>query len=182
MQRKKYAISEKITGQEIKRIRNKLGLTQLNFACLVNVSQKTIERWEKEQSEVTGPIVTLCKIFDEIPAMEEELCVPDKVYSMRLWYKRDDSILAVIDVEESEKSVRVKNFTNDNISRPFGTKENPTYEDYTEFLKSRCFPETRDKLKIELKKLDLPFYDPLLIIEKTQGRLAEDDFWIEIER
>lgn len=32
------------------------------------------------------------------------------------------------------------------------------------------------------KTLDLPFYDPLMIIEKTKGWMAEDDFWIEVER
>ena len=63
-----------------------------------------------------------------------------------------------------------------------GYTKNPTYEDYEEFLKSRCFPETRDKMKIQLEALGLPFYDPMLIIEKTQGRMAEDDFWILIER
>ena len=29
---------------------------------------------------------------------------------------------------------------------------------------------------------DVPFYDPFMIIEKTEGRMAEDDFWIRIER
>ena len=33
-----------------------------------------------------------------------------------------------------------------------------------------------------LKELNLPFYDPFMIIQKTQGRMAEDDFWIQIER
>ena len=33
-----------------------------------------------------------------------------------------------------------------------------------------------------LKDLDLPFYDPLMIIQKTEGRMAEDHFWIQIER
>ena len=44
------------------------------------------------------------------------------------------------------------------------------------------FPRTRDKMKLILKDLDLPFYDPFMIIEKTEGRMAEDDFWIRIER
>lgn len=51
-----------------------------------------------------------------------------------------------------------------------------------EFLESRVFAESRDKLKLILKDLDLPFYDPFLIIEKIQGRMAEYDFWIQIER
>ena len=49
----------------------------------------------------------------------------------------------------------------------FGVNQLPTYEEYEEFLESRCFPKTRDKIKLELKRLDLPFYDPLMIIEKT---------------
>lgn len=50
------------------------------------------------------------------------------------------------------------------------------------FLESRCFPKSRDKMKLILKDLDLPFYDPLMIIQKTEGRMAEDHFWIQIER
>ena len=37
-------------------------------------------------------------------------------------------------------------------------------------------------MKLELKRLGLPFYDPLLIVEKTEGRMAEDDFWLKVER
>ena len=37
-------------------------------------------------------------------------------------------------------------------------------------------------MKILLEELNLPFYDPLMIIQKTKGKMAEDDFWIEIER
>ena len=33
-----------------------------------------------------------------------------------------------------------------------------------------------------LKDMDLPFYDPFLIVEKTEGKMAEDNFWIKIER
>lgn len=42
--------------------------------------------------------------------------------------------------------------------------------------------DSRDKMKLVLKDLNLPFYDPFTIIEKTEGRMAEDDFWIRIER
>jgi len=37
-------------------------------------------------------------------------------------------------------------------------------------------------MKLVLQELNLPFYDPLLIIEKTEGRMEEDNFWIKIER
>ena len=48
--------------------------------------------------------------------------------------------------------------------------------------KSRCFPRTRDKMKLVLEDIGLPFYDTFMIIEKTQGHMAEDDFWIRIEK
>ena len=65
--------------------------------------------------------------------------------------------------------------------RAFGINDEPTYLDYLEFLESRCFPRTRDKMKLILDELDIPFYDPFMIVQKTQGRMAEDDFWIYIE-
>ncbi len=68
------------------------------------------------------------------------------------------------------------------VHRAFGRNEHPSFTEYENFLRSRCFPEERDKLKIVLKDLGIPFYDPLMIIEKTDGRMAEDNFWIKIER
>lgn len=39
----------------------------------------------------------------------------------------------------------------------FGRNENPSYEDYEEFLESTCFPRSQDKMKLMLEELDLPF-------------------------
>ena len=95
---------------------------------------------------------------------------------------KNQMICTLIDVDTMEQKVSIKNFTNNLIYRAFGKNENPTYGEFEDFLKSRCFPETRDKLKLVLEDLNLPFYDPFLIVEKTEGRMAEDDFWIKIER
>lgn len=85
-------------------------------------------------------------------------------------------------MNEPERKVKVKNYTDKIMFRAFGVVETPDYDQYLEFLESRCFPSIRDKMKLILKDLDLPFYDPMMIIEKTEGRMAEDDFWIRIER
>lgn len=111
---------------EVKRIRNKLRLTQAEFAGLVNGT--------------------------------------------------------VIDVDERNRRAKICNYTHNLIDRAFGRQEHPVFEKYEAFLESRCFPGSRDKMKLVLRGLDLPFYDPFLIIEKTQGRMAEDDQWIRIER
>ncbi len=93
-----------------------------------------------------------------------------------------EKICTIIDVDDNNRQVQIFNYTKQVMFRAFGNVLNPTYEEYIDFLKSRTFPETRDKLKLILKDLDLPFYDPFMIIEKTNGKMAEDDFWIRIER
>lgn len=179
---KTYAIVPSIKGEDIKTCRKKLGLTQAEFARLVNVSKKTIERWESGTSPVSGPIVMLTKILNEYPQIPERYSIPEKKYPMRLWYMYRNEICTVIDVEEPTRKIEVYNYTNYPLMRAFGKVEKPTFEQYEEFLESRCFPRTRDKMKLILKELDLPFYDPLMIIEKTEGHMAEDNFWIKIER
>jgi putative transcriptional regulator len=91
-------------------------------------------------------------------------------------------LCTVIDVNEIEQRVYIKNYTDNLLLRAFGRNEHPTFADYEEFLETRCFPRTRDKMKLMLKEYDIPFYDPFLIVEKTGGRMEDDDFHIIIER
>ena len=182
MEEKVFAITESLTGEEIKGVRNRLKLTQKEFADLVNVSVKTVERWEAGNRPVVGPIVTLAKILVDYPQFAETYRIPGKTYPMRLWYMYKSEVCTVIDVDERLKMVKIHNFTRRDQYRAFGRLEAPTFEEYEDFLESRCFPRSRDKMKLILKELDLPFYDPLLIIEKTGGRMAEDEFWIRIEK
>ena len=179
---KKYAVKKSVTGLEIKKCRKRLGVSQEEFAELANVSKKTVERWEYSGQLITGPIVTLIQILMNEPAWEEKLVIPEKEMPIRISYMFRDELCTIIDVDEGKRSVNALNYTNHFLKRAFGDNEHPTYEDYEEFLESRCFPRTRDKMKLILRELDLPFYDPIMIIEKTEGRMAEDDFWIRIER
>ena len=90
-------------------------------------------------------------------------------------------VCTIMDVDEMNRKVTIRNYIDNPLFRAFGRNTEPSYEEYEEFLESRCFPRTRDKMKLQLKALDLPFYDPVMIIEKTEGRMAEDDFWVRIE-
>ena len=179
---RKYAVQKSITGLEMKKCRKRLGVSQKEFAELVNVSKKTVERWEYSGQPVTGPVVTLVYILMNEPAWEEKLIIPEKEMPIRMSYMFRDELCTIIDVDEEKRRVNVRNYTNHFLKKAFGNNEHPTYEDYEEFLESRCFPRTRDKMKLILRELDLPFYDTFMIIEKTQGHMAEDDFWIRIER
>ena len=179
---KTYAIMPKIESKDIRACRRKMGLTQAEFASLVNTSKKTVERWESSNIPIRGPIVLLVKLLNEYPQIEEDYNIPQKEYSMRLWYMCQNEVCTIIDVEESMRKLKIYNYTNNPLMRAFGKIEKPTFEQYEQFLESRCFPRTRDKMKLMLKELDLPFYDPFMIIEKTEGRMADDEFWIRIER
>lgn len=182
MQNKKYVTPEYVMAEDIKNIRKKLHLTQKEFALLINTSQSTVERWEISKEPITGPVVLVVELLDRYPGFVGEITVPKKVYPLRLWYMHAEKVCSVIDVDERNKQVAVYNFTEDVMFKAFGNIVHPDYSAYEEFLESRCFPAGRDKMKLILEDLNLPFYDPFMIIEKTGGKMAEDDFWIRIER
>lgn len=41
-----YVIGDSISGEDIKRLRSILGMTQEEFAHFVNCSKRTVENWE----------------------------------------------------------------------------------------------------------------------------------------
>lgn len=176
-----YIIPGYITGNEIKNVRKKLKMTQKEFALFASVSKPTVERWEREE-KVSGPIVSLIEILKRDLSIPEKFRIPEKKYKLRLYYMFENTVCTIIDIDEVNRSVAIKNYTSNPQFRAFGINTEPTFEDYEEFIESRCFPRSRDKIKLELERLGIPFYDPLLIIEKTEGRMAEDDFWIKTER
>lgn len=182
MDERQYTTSNYTTAEAIKSLRKRLGLTQKDFAILINCSKPTVERWETSKEPITGPIVLLLEMLNRHPEYAEEIRLPEMKYPIRLLYMHKQTVCTVIDVDEAKRKLKIKNYTDDVMFRAFGVVENPTFEMYTDFLESRCFPRSRDKMKLILKDLDLPFYDPFLIIEKTEGRMAEDDFWIQIVR
>lgn len=181
-QMKNYVIPNHITGADIKSLRTILGMTQREFAAFTGSSVRTVENWESKDGEITGPIVTLLEILIRNPEIAGKLELPPNRLKLRLFYMYKNMVCTVIDVDELEHTIEVHNYTDKPLFRAFGVNPAPTYEDYEEFLESRCFPRERDKIKIELKALEIPFYDPIMIIERTQGRMAEDEFWIRIER
>lgn len=182
MEKKLFATPEYVTGEEIKEVRKELRLTQKEFAQLISCSKPTIERWERSEDPITGPVALLLKMLKTYPDYVSKMKLPEKTYPLRLYYMHHHTICTVIDVNELERKVKIYNYTDHILFRAFGIEENPDYKQYLEFLESRCFPRSRDKMKLILKDLDLPFYDPFMIIQKTEGKMAEDDFWIKIER
>ncbi len=90
----------------------------------------------------------------------------------------------VILADYQSHSVKIQNYTNDNLHRAFGIIEEPTWQQYEEFLESRCFPKTRANRKDLLRLLGLGSvgYEPLEIIKKTNGEMAEDRLTLKVEQ
>lgn len=179
---KQYIFPQNIAGEQIKDLRNKLKMTQKEFANLANVTTNTVEKWESENKTLSGPIVFLYTTLIRDVDLLKKYELPEKQYPLRLYYMHGVDVCTLIDVDDLNRKVKIYNYTDNVIHRAFGNVENPSYKEYEEFLESRCFPRSRDNVKLYLKELDIPFYDPFMIIRKTEGRMAEDNFYIKIER
>lgn len=101
-------------------------------------------------------------------------------YSLRIEYMCNDDVCSIILVDFIHKKVVVHDETNIILHRAFGIKKKPTWEDFEYFLESRCLPRGRDHIQQILNSMGLDHYDPLAIIEKTEGRMAEDRQWIRL--
>lgn len=56
---------KKYSNEDIKKIRNKAGMTQAVFANYMGVSPKTVEAWELGRTHPTGPAYRLLDILAE---------------------------------------------------------------------------------------------------------------------
>lgn len=104
---------------------------------------------------------------------------PADGYTLRMTYMYKQYPCTVIDVDFLNQKIMIQNKTKDMLRRAFGVIEEPTWEDFNDFLKERCFPATRGNAKEILRQLQLTSYDPLQIVEKTRGRMAEDHMWLK---
>lgn len=80
----------------------------------------------------------------------------------------------------TDKTVYAENCTDDPVKTAFGRNTLPTWDDFLAFLEERCVPKERAGIREYLEALGLDEYDPSEIIRRTQGRMAEDDQWIEV--
>ncbi len=103
-----FAILKKLKGKDIKRLRQKLKLTQVMFAQLANVSVKTIERWETSDNVITGPIVTLVQILNQYRELAEEYVIPSKEYDLRMWYMCKDVPCTMIDIDSCNRKIQIE--------------------------------------------------------------------------
>ena len=143
--------------------------------------EKDIERMEQLRNQG----VSLQSIADQFGTSRQVVGrylseKPANGSTLRLTYMFRQRPCTVIDVDFLERKIHIQNKTEDPVHRAFGITAAPTWSDFESFLRERCFPETRANRKQLLKELGLTDYDPLQIVEKTQGRMADDELWLKI--
>ncbi len=57
----------KVTAPDAKAVREQIGLSQTEFAQLMQVSVKTLQNWEQHRRTPTGPAAALLKIVCSAP-------------------------------------------------------------------------------------------------------------------
>lgn len=98
-----------------------------------------------------------------------------------LSYYDAQTLCTKIAADYQEKTICIENYVSDVLKTAFGNNMEPTWEDYQSFLEERCIPKSRAGLREYLETIGVEEYDPLEIIKKTAGCMAEDQQWIEIE-
>ena len=102
-----------------------------------------------------------------------------KIYLLS--YYDDQTLCSKIAADYTSKTLCFENYTNNFLRTAFGNNPAPTWEEFQAFLEERCIPRSRAGLREYLETIDVEKYEPLDIIYKTEGRMAEDEQWIHLE-
>lgn len=100
---------------------------------------------------------------------------------LRLNYYNGENLCTTIIADYTAQTVKFENYTDNSVNTAFGIKTNADWQDYNDFLKDRCIPESRAGLKYYLNSIKVDEYNPLEIIKKTKGKMAEDNQWLDTE-
>lgn len=65
--KRKPARTTVIEPVEVKKIREQTGLSQVQFATMLNISDKTLKNWEQGRRAPDGPALALLKVVDSDP-------------------------------------------------------------------------------------------------------------------
>lgn len=100
---------------------------------------------------------------------------------MKLEFYDKERLCTKIIADFTDETLSVENTTEHIVKTAFGKNEAPTWKDFQNFLEERCVPRSRSGIREYLETIGVERYEPLEIIKKTSGRMAEDDQWIKLE-
>ncbi len=101
---------------------------------------------------------------------------------MKLEFYDGEILCTKIVADFTDETLSVENTTEHIVKTAFGKNETPTWADFLRFLEERCVPKSRSGIREYLEAIGVEEYNPLDIIKKTSGRMAEDNQWIKLEK
>lgn len=143
----------------------KLGINEKNKGVFIQFDGETILIRKKESQEY--------KVFKSMALNHGHNFVI-------LHFYHEDVLCTKICADYTIKRIAIQNEVDDIFLTAFGVNGSPSWNDYEDFLKDRCIQKDRDGMKFYLKELGLEEYNPLEIIRKSKGKMAEDKYWIKI--
>ena len=100
---------------------------------------------------------------------------------MKLKYMWKNDCVADIEYDFMSRKVFVINYTDVIWKRPFGVHLDPSFQDFENFLESRCFPKDRVNRDQLLEDMGLFAYSPYGIVKIMHGVQSDDYGWILFE-
>ncbi len=144
-----------------------------NWVNELNINEGQIELLFDGERIIVSPRLTLCGFLDNKKNLGHELVL--------FSFYDGDILCTKICADFTDKTIIAENFTDNIVKTSFGKNIAPVWNDFENFLRERCVPESRSGIREYLEGIGVEEYDPLKIIEKTQGRMAEDNQWISME-
>lgn len=126
-----------------------------------------------------GTTITLSRRLSGPDFAKQRQALGHEVRVLRFY--DSDTLCSTIYADFTEEAVVVENQAVSPIKTAFGNNLFPEWKDFRHFLEERCIPRQRAGLREYLEALGLDEYDSLAILEKTGGRMAEDQQWLTIE-
>lgn len=126
-----------------------------------------------------GTTITLSRRLSGPDFAKQQLLLGHEIRVLRFY--DSDTLCSTIYADFTRQSVVVENQAVSPIKTAFGNNPLPDWNDFRHFLEERCIPSQRAGLREYLETLGLDEYDPLSILERTGGRMAEDQQWLTIE-
>jgi bifunctional DNA-binding transcriptional regulator/antitoxin component of YhaV-PrlF toxin-antitoxin module len=118
-------------------------------------------------------------------------CISGKEFAKRKLEQRHDvcllklydnnTLCTLIYADFTDEELTIENYVSDSVKTAFGNNLLPSWDDFNYFLEERCIPRQRAGLREYLEVLGVDEYDPIEIIKKTAGRMAEDNQWLDME-
>ena len=122
-------------------------------------------------------VLQLVKTIDDF--RKGRLNLNHEVWEIKFFDKTE--LCTSICADFTDKTLVAENYTDNIVKTAFGNNDCPDWNDFINFLEERCLPKSRAGIREYLETIGVAEYDPIEIIKKTAGRMAEDDQWIEME-